>query len=122
MATESPSRRSAPLSERAGSVGPGAVLYDQRAPSNRRCCGRGGRCLAHVLGVYQDTSTDEVYFRVSDGTHTTEQWIHQGDLLALFEPAGWSIDTGVKPTYVLTRRHGVKDHHDLMTDGGASVE
>jgi DNA adenine methylase len=122
MAAESPSRRSAPLSERAGSVGPGAVLYDQRAPSNRRCCGRGGRCLAHVRGVYEDTSTDEVYFRVSDGTHTTEQWIHEGDLLALFEPAGWSIDTGVKPTYVLTRRHGVEDHHDLMTDGGIDRE
>jgi len=70
------------------------------------------------MGVYEETSTGNVYYRVSDGTHTTEEWHHQDDLLALFEPAGWSVDTLPKPTYILTRSHGVEDHHDLMTDGG----
>jgi hypothetical protein len=63
---------------------------------------------------------NEVYFRVQDGTHTTEHWCHQGDLLALYEPAGWSVDTAVKPTYALTRRHGVEDHHDRMSDNRES--
>lgn len=115
----SPSRWSNPISESNGLVGPGAVLYDVRKPDRRPCCSKGGRCLAHVVGVYQDTATGEVYFRVMDGTHTTEHWCHQGDLLALYESAGWSFPTSVKPTYVLTRHHGVDDHHDLMTGGGS---
>jgi hypothetical protein len=114
-------RWSNPLSEPNGRVGRGAVLYDTRDPNRRPCCRKGGRCLAHVVGVYEETSTGEVYFRVQDGTHTTEHWCHQGDLLALYEPAGWSFPTGVKPTYVLTRRHGVEDHHDIMTDGGVAT-
>jgi len=121
MTQPSRSRWSNPLSEPNALVGPGAVLYDTRDPDRRPCCSRGGRCLAHVVGVYEETSTDEVYFRVQDGTHTTDHWCHQGDLLALYEPAGWSVDTAVKPTYALTRRHGVEDHHDLMTDGGSEV-
>lgn len=113
-----PSRWSNPLSAPNGRVGPGAVLYDIRDPERRPCCREGGRCLAHIVGVYEDTATDEVYFRVQDGTHTTEHWCHQGDLLALYEPAGWCVPTRVKPTYALTRSHGVEDHHDVMTDGG----
>lgn len=116
--TERTSRWSNPLSQSNGLVGRGAVLYDVRDPDRRPCCREGGRCLAHVVGVYEETETGEVYFRVQDGSHTTEHWCHQGDLLALYEPAGWSVPTGVKPTYALTRGHGVEDHHDLMTDGG----
>jgi len=78
--------------------------------------------IAHVVGVYEETETGEVFFRVQDGTHTTQHWCHQGDLLTLYEPAGWSVPTRVKPTYALTRGHGVEDHHDLMTDGGQSTE
>ena len=122
MTQPSRSRWSNPLSEPNALVGPGAVLYDTRNGDRRSCCDRGGRCLAHVVGVYEETSTDEVCFRVQDGTHTTEHWCHQGDLLALYEPAGWSVDTAVKPTYALTRRHGVEDHHDRMTDNGESAE
>lgn len=116
--TERPSRCSDPITERGGVVGRGAVLYDTRDPHARPCCARSeGRCLAHVLGVFEETTTGTVYFKVADGTWTTEEWIHADDLLAIFEPAGWSV-TGVKPTYLLTREHGVADHHDVMTDGG----
>lgn len=114
---ERSARRSDPIRERGGAVGRGAVLYDVRDPDRRPCCRQGGRCLAHVTGVYEETTTGEVYFRVEDGTHTTREWVYQDDLLALFEPAGWSV-LGYKPTYLLTRENGVEDHHDLMTDGG----
>jgi len=116
--TERPSRCSDPITERGGLVGRGAVLYDTRDPHARPCCARSeGRCLAHVLGVFEETTTGAVYYKVADGTWTTEEWVHADDLLAIFEPAGWSV-TGVKPTYLLTREHGVADHHDVMTDGG----
>jgi hypothetical protein len=116
--TERTARYSDPITKRGGLVGRGAVLYDTREPHARPCCARPeSRCLAHVVGVYEETSTGEVYYKVADGTWTTEEWIHGDDLLAIFEPAGWSV-TGVKPTYLLTREHGVEDHHDLMTDGG----
>jgi hypothetical protein len=112
-------RYSDPITESGGWVGRGAVLYDTR--DRRPCCDRDdSRCLAHVIGVYEETETGEVYYRVADGTWTTEQWIHGDDLLSLFEPAGWSV-TGTKPTYLLTRDHGVEDHHDLMTDGGREL-
>jgi len=112
-------RRSDPIWERGGPIGRGAVLYDQRPAHRRPCCSRqSGRHLAHVTGVYEETTTGEVYFAVQDGTHTTREWVHQDDLLSLFEPAGWSV-RGVKPTYLLTRQHDVDDHHDLMArDGG----
>jgi len=116
--TDGTARPSAPLSKISGTVGRGAVLYDVRIPERRPCCHVGGRCLGHVRGVYEETTTGTVYYRVADGTHTTEQWIHQDDLLELYEPAGWSFPSQVKPTYVLTRRHGVEDHHDLIADGG----
>lgn len=111
-------RRSNPIGTQGTLVGRGAVLYDTRLPRKRPCCARDnpGRCLAHVAGVYEETATGEVYFRVQDGTWTTEEWIHGDDLLALFEPAGWSV-VGMKPTYILTRDHDVEDHHDLMTRG-----
>jgi len=116
--TERTSRYSDPLSERGGLVGRGAVLYDTRDAHAKPCCARPeGRCLAHVRGVYEETTTGEVYYDVADGTWTTQEWIHSDDLLAIFEPAGWSV-TGIKPTYLLTREHGVEDHHDKMTDGG----
>jgi hypothetical protein len=116
--TERTSRYSDPLTERGGVVGRGAVLYDTRDPHAKPCCVRpDGRCLAHVRGVYEETTTGEVYYDVADGTWTTQEWIHSDDLLAIFEPAGWSV-TGIKPTYLLTRGHGVEDHHDKMTDGG----
>ena len=118
--SEGGSRYSDPITERGGLVGRGAVLYDNRKPHSQPCCARPeGRCLAHVIGVYEETATCEVYFRVADGTWTTEEWIHGDDLLSIFEPAGWSV-TDAKPTYILTREHGVEDHHDLMTDGGPS--
>jgi len=92
----------------------GAVLYDDRDPERRPCCSQGGRCLAHVRGVYEETTTGERYYDVEDGTHTTQQWVHEDDLLELYTPAGWSVATHQKPTYILTRAHGVADHHDLM--------
>jgi len=111
-------RRSDPRWERGGLVGLGAVLYDLREAHWRPCCSRqSGRHLAHVTGVFEETTTGEVYFAVQDGTHTTREWVHQDDLLSLFEPAGWSV-RGVKPTYLLTRQHDVDDPHDLMTRGG----
>jgi hypothetical protein len=112
----STSRYSDPLTERGGYVGRGAVLYDTRDARDRVCCGTDKkRHLAHVTGVYEETETGEVYYQVADGTWTTREWIHQDDLLALFEPAGWSV-TDMKPTYLLTRMHGVTDGHDLMQD------
>jgi hypothetical protein len=101
--------------------GRGAVVYDERQPDRRYCCSEGGRCLHHVTGVFEEQWTGEVYVRVEDGTHTTLEWIHQDDFWDLFSPAGWSVSTGQKPTYILTRMHGVEDHHDLMTDGGESA-
>jgi len=97
-------------------VARGAVLYDVRDPNRRSCCSRGGRCLAHVTGVYEETTHGEVYYQVWDGTHTTMEWVHEDDLLydGMFEPAGWSYDTSRKPTYFLTRELGVEDHHDAM--------
>jgi hypothetical protein len=112
-------RYSDPITEVGGMVGRGAVLYDMRPPDKRPCCSKGGRCLAHVMGVYEETTSGSVYYKIMDGTHTTREWIHEHDLLALFTPAGWS--TNRKPTYVLTRKVGVQDHHDLMTDGGADT-
>jgi hypothetical protein len=100
--------------ETAQQIGRGAVLYDDREPGRRQCCSRGGRCLAHVRGVYAETATGEVYYDVECGTHTTQQWVHEDDLLALYTPAGWSVATHHKPTHILTREHGVDDHHDLM--------
>jgi len=115
---ETTSRESDPITERSGKVGRGAVLYDTRRPEDRTCCHKDqGRHLYHVLGVYEETTTGKVYYKVADGTWTVEEWIHGDDLLGMFEPAGWSV-TGMKPTYILTRDHGVEDHHDLMTDGG----
>ena len=120
--TERTARYSDPITERGGWVGRGAVLYDTREPHARPCCARpDGRCLAHVVGVYEETSSGQVYYKVADGTWTTEEWIHGDDLLAIFEPAGWSV-TNAKPTYILTREHGVEDHHDLMTDGGTDYD
>jgi hypothetical protein len=100
--------------------GRGAVVYDERDPDRRDCCRRGGRCLHHVTGVFEEQGSGEVYIRVEDGTHTTRQWVHGDDFWDLFSPAGWSV-TGTKPTYILTRDHGVDDHHDVMTrdDDGA---
>ncbi|RAW44074.1 hypothetical protein DQW50_16250 [Halorubrum sp. 48-1-W] len=107
-----------PISEPSGYIGRGAVLYDTRDADNRRCCGKKrDRHLAHVTGVYRETTTGTARFEVWDGTHTVREWVHGDDLLAMFEPAGFTIDTGRKPTYVLTREHGVRDDHDLMTRG-----
>jgi hypothetical protein len=96
-------------------IGHGAVLYDTREPERRRCCIEDRRRhLYHVVAVYEEQRSGEVRFSVMDGTHTTREYIHADDLLAAFEPAGFSIPTGVKPTYILTREHGVRDGHDLM--------
>lgn len=111
-------RESNPLTQISGMVGRGAVLYDTREPHARPCCNRvGGRCLAHVIGVYEETTTGDVYYKVADGTWTTHEWINGDNLLELFEPAGWRV-TDIKPTYLLTREHGVDDHHDRMQNGG----
>lgn len=109
-------RYSDPISDPGGWVGRGAVLYDMRPADRRPCCREGGRCLAHVTGVYEETSTGGVYYKIEDGTHTTLEWVHQDDVLALFEPAGWSFPAHKKPTYHLTRNVGVHDNHDLMLE------
>jgi hypothetical protein len=96
--------------------GRGAVVYDERNPVRRPCCSTGGRCLHHVVGVYEEQETGEVYIRVEDGTHTTAGWIHQDDFWELFTPAGWQFPTGYKPTYHLTRTVGVHDNHDRMLE------
>lgn len=115
-------RESNPLSKPSGMVGQGAILYDTREPRARSCCARSdGRHLYHVTNVYEETESGAVRFEVWDGTHTTREWVHGDDLLAMFEPAGWSVSAGVKPTYILTRQHGVEDRHDIMTDGGDSA-
>lgn len=107
-----------PISKPAGYVGRGAVLYDTRDRHHRQCCSiERDRHLAHITAVYAETTTGEVRFEVWDGTHTVREFVHGDDLLAMFEPAGFTIDTGTKPTYVLTRKHGVADGHDLMTRG-----
>jgi hypothetical protein len=112
-------RESTPITEPSGTVGRGAVLYDTREPHSQPCVPRPeGRCLAHVTGVYEETTTGTVRFEVWDGTHTTREWIHSDDLLSIFEPAGWSVPPVLKPTYMLTREHGVEDGSDLMTAGG----
>lgn len=98
------------------SVGRGAVLYDTRDPARRPCCSLGGRCLHHVVGVFEETTTGTVYYRIEDGTHTTREWVHEDDLPALFEPAGWQFPPGRKPTYHLTRTCDVHDNHDLMLE------
>lgn len=102
-------------------VGRGAVLYDLRPPERRRCCAQDpARHLHHVTAVYEDVDTGQRLYEVWDGTHTTREYILGDDLLydGMFEPAGWSCNVGMKPTYLLTREHRVEDHHDLMTDGG----
>ena len=115
------SARSDPLTEPSGYVGRGAVLYDTRDAEHRRCCRKDRkRHLAHVTAVYAARGpTERIRFEVWDGTHTVREYIHGDDLLAIFEPAGFTIDPGRKPTYVLTRGHGVDDGHDLMTRGDA---
>lgn len=104
------------------SVGPGAVLYDRRDPSRRSCCSDGGRCLWHVTNVYEDIQTGYRLYELWDGTHTVREYVNGGDLLAreMFAPAGWRCPTGAKPTYILTRRCGVRDHHDPMQRGGSA--
>jgi hypothetical protein len=109
-------RTSDPISERAGEVGYGAVLYDTRDADRRPCCAavERPRHLYHVTGIREDIRSGAVTFVVEDGTHTTRETFHADDLLALFEPAGFTLPTGVKPTYILTREHGVRDLHDRM--------
>jgi hypothetical protein len=104
-----------PIGEASAEIGLGAVLYDARPPERRDCCRKGGRCLHHVTGVYRETTTGETLVEVQDGTHTTRSRFHKDDVVSMFELAGWSIDPTVKPTYILTRVHGVDDHHDRMT-------
>lgn len=102
--------------DRTESIGSGAVLYDTREPEHRPCCSRGGRCLWHVTNVYEDVDSGYRLFEVWDGTHTAREYVIDGDLLypGMFELAGWQCPPGVKPTYLLTRQHGVRDHHDRM--------
>lgn len=96
-------------------VGPGAVLYDTREPERRPCCSEGGRCLFHVTAVYENTERPrERLYEVWCGTHTVRERLLGDDLLAIFDPAGWSWPAGRKPTYHLTREVGVHDNHDLM--------
>ena len=114
-------RYSDPLTERGGWIGRGAVLYDTRDAAHRTCCAKDlQRHLYHVTAIYEEIETGKVLIEVQDGTHTVRETIHLDDVLSLFEPAGFRIPVGTKPTYVLTRQHGVEDGHDLMTDGGRS--
>ena len=99
-------------------VGAGAVLYDTREANRRPCCSEGGRCLAHVTTVYEGRDGRGLLYEVWDGTHTTREYVNGGDLLAMYEPAGWSLPYGTKPTYHLTRHCGVRDHHDRMQEVG----
>lgn len=96
-------------------IGRGAV-HDTREPMHRPCCSRGGRCLGHVTDVYEEIHTGYLLYEVWDGTHTTREYVHNGDLLSMYDPAGWQCPTGTKPTYLLTRRIGVSDHHDRMQE------
>jgi len=115
MASES--RRSDPITEHGKEIGAGTVLYDTRDRQHRTCCAKVGRKrhLHHVTAVYEDVDTGSVLFEVWDGTHTVRERFNADDLLAVFEPAGWTCPVGRKPTYILTREHGVDDPHDLMT-------
>ena len=97
-------------------VGAGAVLYDTRPANRRPCCSEGGRCLAHVTTVYEDRDGGWLLYEVWDGTHTTREYVNGGDLLSIYDPAGWSVHPTRKPTYVLTRTNGVYDHHDKMLE------
>jgi len=96
------------------SIGAGAVLYDTREPERRPCCSDGGRCLFHITSVYEDVDTGYRLYEVWDGTHTVREYVNGSDLLSIFKLAGWQCATGTKPTYVLTRGHGVADLHDRM--------
>lgn len=117
-ATQQKARYSNPLTERGGWVGRGAVLYDTRDATHRTCCGKNRpRHLYHVTAIYEEIETGEVRVEIQDGTHTVREMHHVDDVLAVFEPAGFTIPTGTKPTYVLTRQHGVEDGHDLMQRG-----
>jgi hypothetical protein len=102
-----------------GAVGRGAVLYDTRPPERRPCCSsEGGRCLWHVTNVYEDVDTGYRLYEVWDGTHTVREYVNEGDLLypGMFVPAGWQCPVGTKPTYLITRRLGVRDTHDRMME------
>ena len=95
-------------------IGHGAVLYDTR--SDDRSFGRAGsRALAHVTQIWKETESGKIRFEIWDGTHTHKEMLLGADLLAMFTPAGFRIDTSKKPTYVLTRKYGVQDANDPMT-------
>jgi len=98
-------------------VARGAVLYDTRRPRRRPCCREAeGRCLAHVTSVYEDVDTGDRLYEVWDGTHTTREYHTEDSLQHAYDPAGWQMPTGHKPTYYLTREIGVHDNHDLMLE------
>lgn len=94
-------------------VGIGAVLYNDRpdAPDDRRD-------LWHVTTRLVDYDGSDHFIVLWDGTHTRRRFVRIEDLLADYLPAGWCWPTGRKPLYHLTRRCGVDDPADLMTDGG----
>jgi hypothetical protein len=78
-------------------IGKGAVLYKTTPDTDDRTE------LWHVLGVYDEREGNQTYVRLADGTHTEYAWRHIDDVLAMYEPAGWSCRD--KPTYILTRKY-----------------
>lgn len=96
--------------------GRGAVLYEAwpDVPLERR--------LAHVVGRLVDEDTGDRYYLIDNGTHDGSHCYHAEDAVAEFDPAGWQCSVGQKPTYLLTRQHGVEDSSDLMTDGGQTAD
>ena len=90
-------------------VADGAVVYDERERSKRD-----GPVMYHVIDVYEPQSGGRPYVRVSDGTHTTSEWVHIDDFRDMFSPAGWQHNG--KPTYTLTRMYGHKAYpKDMMS-------
>ena len=78
----------------------GAVLYSER----ERCVDHPE--LWHVMGVYEPRGPGYPYVKIQCGTHTEEYWHHIEDLRSMYTPAGFSVDTHKKPTYILTREYG----------------
>ena len=88
----------------------GAVLY-----SNRKYDVTDPE-LWHVIDVYEPRNGIYPYVRIQCGTHTEEYWHNIEDLRSMYTPAGWSVATHKKPTYILTREYDHKAYpKDHMT-------
>jgi hypothetical protein len=98
-----------------GHIKRGAVLYDRR-PKRHRLDQLSERNLAHVTGIYEETTTGRRLVEVQDGTHTERERLPER-ALNNFVPAGWTWPVSRKPLYHLTRECGVDDAGDLAAGG-----